>query len=208
MSGCYENHCKNWFCDSHQKWDPELAGLFALWIDIEKRAYSWMQHKCSRHSACHIRCTNIGIYVRAWVGLPLLADKEKPHDSRLFSDYQSIIHEYDTRSFVHSSVVSCAYIILTGKTGSTEMFWYSHNETFQYLGPEVYLFQIQECIHLAGVALEQICKDPWGYRKIKSKGVIQIWARPHFTDLCSLLHTCGSSESRKKIGFFRDVTWD
>ena len=24
LSGWYKNHCKNWFCDSHQKWDLDL----------------------------------------------------------------------------------------------------------------------------------------------------------------------------------------
>ena len=70
----------------------KLAGLFTSWIDIEKHMRSWTQHKCSKCSAgaCHTRGWYVRICARMWVGLPLLADKETPHHSCLFSDDQSI----------------------------------------------------------------------------------------------------------------------
>ena len=49
----------------------KLAGLFTLWVDIEKRACSWMQYKCSRRSARHGMRVDI-----CASGLPLLVDKE------------------------------------------------------------------------------------------------------------------------------------
>ena len=57
----------------------------------ERKQRPWRtQYKCSRHSACHTRGARIGIGARAWVELPLLMDKEKPHNCRLLSDDQSI----------------------------------------------------------------------------------------------------------------------
>ena len=50
----------------------------------------WTQYKCSERSACHTRGARIGICARTWVGLPLFADKEEPHNSSLFTDGQSI----------------------------------------------------------------------------------------------------------------------
>ena len=57
----------------------------------ERKQRPWRtQYKCSRHSACHTRGARIGIGACAWVELPLLMDKEKPHNCRLLSDDQSI----------------------------------------------------------------------------------------------------------------------
>ena len=50
---------------------------------------SWTQYKCSRRSGSHTRDACVGICALAQVGLSLLADKEKPHNSCLFSDGQS-----------------------------------------------------------------------------------------------------------------------
>ena len=73
--------------------------MFTLWIDIEKLAHRWMQYKCNRRSACHTRGASIGIYVCAWVGLPLLVDKEKTHNSQLSSDDQSIVKDWNILSW-------------------------------------------------------------------------------------------------------------
>ena len=67
------------------------AGLFTLWIDKEKHARSSTQCKCSRRSAYHTRGAIIDFFARAYVGLLLHVDKEKPHNSCLFCDDQSIV---------------------------------------------------------------------------------------------------------------------
>ena len=67
------------------------AGLFTLWIDKEKHARSSTQCKCSRRSACHTCGAIIDFFARAYVGLLLHVDKEKPHNSCLFCDDQSIV---------------------------------------------------------------------------------------------------------------------
>ena len=64
----------------------KLVGLFTLWIDSE----NWLQYKCSRLSLCYTHGASVGIYVCEWVGLPLLAEKEKPYNSHLFSNDHSI----------------------------------------------------------------------------------------------------------------------
>ena len=69
----------------------KLVGLFASWIDIEKRVRSWMQQKCSRRSAGHMQGARVSICERTWVGLPSLTDKEESHNSRLVSDDQSTV---------------------------------------------------------------------------------------------------------------------
>ena len=83
----------------------KLAGLFTLWIDVKERARSWTQYKCSRRSACHTHGASVGIYACMSVGLPLLADKENPHNSHRFSYDQSInaslFYLYERALFVY-----------------------------------------------------------------------------------------------------------
>ena len=49
-----------------------------------------------------MRGASVGIYARAWLGLPSLADKEKPRNFHLFNDDQS----YGAKSAKKSSKVS------------------------------------------------------------------------------------------------------
>ena len=93
----------------------KLVGLFSLWIDIEKCACRWMQYRCRTHSACHTHGASVGIYMLAWVGLPLLVDKEKPHNSHQFSDD-------------HSTCITSVSTVLSKKDLSRH-FW-SKNDIF------------------------------------------------------------------------------
>ena len=57
----------------------KLAGLFTLWIDIEKHVHRWMQYKCSRGSAYVPYAWRERWYLwRSWVELPLLASQSPP----------------------------------------------------------------------------------------------------------------------------------
>ena len=85
-------HCaiQIFICHTYTTIINKLTGLFTLWIDIKKCAHGWTRYKCSRCSGtiCVVRAS---VSMRMWVGLPLLVDKEKSHNSCLFSDDQSLV---------------------------------------------------------------------------------------------------------------------